>query len=600
MSADSTSARPESVIGEPETVVAAPETVIAEAETVMAAPEPVIAETPAATAETQSVIAEPVIGDTAFLPASASAGATPLSPATSAVGGTKRRSPFARRGAASAAPSPAGPVPTGRSKPAARSKPTGGRRRRIVVALSVTLGVVVLAAAGAVFGIARYYADRVHPGVTLAGRDLAGMSADEVGATVRQLVDGKQMTLTLTSSQGQQTLTAKPADLGLAVDVAATTQAALDADQRVSLLAGYAPWRAKPVDFVTTSQPAVADAWVQAQLASSTRPSVDATVRFDEASATFVTTPAASGAAIDTTELDRAIDGWAKDPTSSPRVDLAVAESAPAIPDAAAQAAAAEANSRLALSVEVTTAVGSYSPSQAARVRWTKLTPNPAKGAIDLSYDRDAMNADLPDALTEALTQPRKDKKILTAPSGATLGSLQEGQDGVVLASQTAVIDQIASALDHGTPLKAQAETTTDKSQTTTQSITAMAGGKWIDVNLSNYHVTPYEGASAVNSFLVSYGAPGHETPIGLFTILRRYTVDRMVGQIVPSTGKPEYDTMVNWVSYFTDGGVAFHSAPWAAPYGGNVSHGCVNMSPGDAQWMYYWTAIGIPVYVHY
>jgi len=537
----------------------------------------------------ESTLTRPVsvIGDTVSLPAPPPAAATPLNPAAPSTGKTKWRPRFSRRDRAPKPPGSRGP------------KPSGRRRNRVILALSITLGVLVLAAGGGAFGLTRYYADRVHPGVTLAGQDLSGMTADEVGATVGRLLDGKQMTLTLTGPEGEQTLTAKPVDLGLSVDVAATTQAAFDADKGVSLVAAYAPWRAKPVAFVTKSEPATAKAWVQAQLASSTRPSVDATVLFDEPSGTFVTTPAASGMAIDTTDLDRAIEQWAGDPTASPRVDLAVAEKAPDIPDSAAQAVAAEANARLALSVTVSTPVGSYSPSQAARVRWTKLTPDPAKGTIDLSYDAAAMNAELPDALTESLTQPKKDKKILTSPSGATLGNLQEGQDGVVLASQTAVIDQIASALDHGTPLKAQAETTTDKFQTTTQSITAMAGGKWIDVNLSNYHVTPYEGANAVNSFLVSYGAPGHETPTGLFTISRRYVEDRMRGEIVPSTGKPEYDTMVQWVSYFTDGGVAFHSAPWAAPYGGNVSHGCVNMSPGDAQWMYNWTALGVPVYVH-
>src|SRR3712207_9246626 len=43
-----------------------------------------------------------------------------------------------------------------------------------------------------------------------------------------------------------------------------------------------------------------------------------------------------------------------------------------------------------------------------------------------------------------------------------------------------------------------------------------------------------------------------------------------------------------------------FRSAPWSVAQQGrtNVSHGCVNLSPGNARWLYNQTMIGDPITV--
>lgn len=46
----------------------------------------------------------------------------------------------------------------------------------------------------------------------------------------------------------------------------------------------------------------------------------------------------------------------------------------------------------------------------------------------------------------------------------------------------------------------------------------------------------------------------------------------------------------VSWVSYFTQSRIAFHTAYWHNDWGKPRSHGCVNMLPADALWVYRWT----------
>ncbi|MCX7706519.1 MAG: L,D-transpeptidase family protein, partial [Anaerolineae bacterium] len=46
----------------------------------------------------------------------------------------------------------------------------------------------------------------------------------------------------------------------------------------------------------------------------------------------------------------------------------------------------------------------------------------------------------------------------------------------------------------------------------------------------------------------------------------------------------------VTWTCYFYSG-YALHTAYWHDRFGTQRSHGCVNLSPHDAWWIYQWSA---------
>ncbi len=46
----------------------------------------------------------------------------------------------------------------------------------------------------------------------------------------------------------------------------------------------------------------------------------------------------------------------------------------------------------------------------------------------------------------------------------------------------------------------------------------------------------------------------------------------------------------VPWNIFFTYSGIAIHGTYWHNDYGIERSHGCVNVSPEAAKWIYRWT----------
>ena len=51
----------------------------------------------------------------------------------------------------------------------------------------------------------------------------------------------------------------------------------------------------------------------------------------------------------------------------------------------------------------------------------------------------------------------------------------------------------------------------------------------------------------------------------------------------------------IPWISYITEDGIAFHGTYWHNDFGHPRSHGCVNLSPQAARWIYRWSNPVVP-----
>ncbi len=112
-------------------------------------------------------------------------------------------------------------------------------------------------------------------------------------------------------------------------------------------------------------------------------------------------------------------------------------------------------------------------------------------------------------------------------------------------------------------------------------------GDKWIEVNLYEQTLAAYEGDQMVYATLVASGLPKWPTNPGLFQIYAKAQQDKMEGE----DGQPDYYYLqdIPWIMYF-DQDQALHTAYWHDGFGAVHSHGCVNLAPTDAMWLYYWT----------
>jgi hypothetical protein len=84
-------------------------------------------------------------------------------------------------------------------------------------------------------------------------------------------------------------------------------------------------------------------------------------------------------------------------------------------------------------------------------------------------------------------------------------------------------------------------------------------------------------------------GTDQYETPVGdMYTYWKIFSKSMGANSKENASG---YDTpAVPWCTFIATGGVAIHGAFWHNIFGTPRSHGCVNLRPEDAKWVYRWT----------
>ncbi|KUI25975.1 L,D-transpeptidase family protein [Mycobacterium sp. GA-2829] len=96
-----------------------------------------------------------------------------------------------------------------------------------------------------------------------------------------------------------------------------------------------------------------------------------------------------------------------------------------------------------------------------------------------------------------------------------------------------------------------------------------------------------------VKTFPVSLGKKGYETKNGTYYVLEKFpdiVMDSSTyGVPVDDPSGEGYKLKVQDAVRIDNSGVFVHSAPWSVGAQGNsnVSHGCINLAPEDAQWFY-------------
>jgi hypothetical protein len=112
-------------------------------------------------------------------------------------------------------------------------------------------------------------------------------------------------------------------------------------------------------------------------------------------------------------------------------------------------------------------------------------------------------------------------------------------------------------------------------------------GTRWMHIELKEQTLTAYdEKDRPVLATLVSSGLDTHRTPTGTYQLERRYISKLMEG--------PDPDHGVYWVAevpwtFYYRGNYAVHGAYWHNVFGEQRSHGCTNIPPADARWLFRW-----------
>jgi hypothetical protein len=115
---------------------------------------------------------------------------------------------------------------------------------------------------------------------------------------------------------------------------------------------------------------------------------------------------------------------------------------------------------------------------------------------------------------------------------------------------------------------------------------------QWFDVDLGEQVVTAYVDETPVYATLISSGKEPNHTPRGNYPIWGKVAAITMKSQEYDD--KPYYVNKVPWVLFFQAHN-ALHGAYWHDVFGNEKSHGCANLAPRDARYLFEWLEPKLP-----
>lgn len=116
---------------------------------------------------------------------------------------------------------------------------------------------------------------------------------------------------------------------------------------------------------------------------------------------------------------------------------------------------------------------------------------------------------------------------------------------------------------------------------------------KLLEIDLEKQRLIAYEGSKPVFTTRIATGYFEGDTPKGEFIVERKQPSRHMASNLEGN----EFDLPgVPWVCYISWTGVSLHGTYWHHNYGTPQSHGCINLLPEAAKWVYCWTDPYVPV----
>lgn len=115
-----------------------------------------------------------------------------------------------------------------------------------------------------------------------------------------------------------------------------------------------------------------------------------------------------------------------------------------------------------------------------------------------------------------------------------------------------------------------------------------------VNIHPKKQYLSCFEGDSEVYFCRISSGQAENSTPISPYgwPIWRKAISYHMGG----NTARGGWDTPgIGWTCLFHGEGAAIHSTFWHNNFGEQMSHGCVNVRPEDAKWIFRWCSPSVP-----
>ncbi|HEX3082607.1 MAG TPA: peptidoglycan binding domain-containing protein, partial [Candidatus Saccharimonadia bacterium] len=316
---------------------------------------------------------------------------------------------------------------------------------------------------------------------------------------------------------------------------------------------------------------------------------------------TLSTVPEKSGWSIDRMGLERLIEDDVRSPGGG-ALSLQAREQVADIQAKALAPTIAEAKQLMAVPVVLTYQDKTFTPTPADIGQWLAFVKQPDGLAFKLTpkIDTGKLKSYI-NTVANYVDVAAVNKKI-TVENGVSKVT-QEGVDGLAM-DRDNVTAAIAASITKQEPLTYAITTHPVPFKTVSTSVVSLDIGTYIEINLTTQHLWVWQDHQVIYESPITSGATGYGfgTVTGLFSIYYKTTNTHLVGnQYGP---RYNYDVAVKyWMPFYQ--GFGLHDASWRnGVFGGqdyywNGSHGCVNLPDATAAFIYNWSHIGTPVWVH-
>jgi lipoprotein-anchoring transpeptidase ErfK/SrfK len=468
----------------------------------------------------------------------------------------------------------------------ARKLPVVKLQKRWHRNLSFGVGITALVVLVLSGMLSQYYKNKTLPNVVVAGINSGAKDSAQLKAQLESQYSGLKVTL----QSADKKLEPKLEEVGLSFNVDQTIKNSLEAKRAQGLLAKISFWKKYEVPAVITINDTLLQQYIDTYIPEMTKPPQDAQLQFDVANKVFIITNQADGQGPDTKKLKQQLVDTGKNLQPS-ILSVDTTTKKPVITQAKLEPLLVPANSLVSRKIVLTGLGYTFQATPSEIAGW--ITPTPQEnGDLKLVVDPGKIQSYV-ESISKRISSAPIDQKVIKDEATGAEVVLQSGRNGTELADRQVLSNAIAQALQNQ-----QDTTQTMNIKTAAFGVVNMnAFDKWIEVDLSEQRTTAYEKATPIRNFTIASGMRGYETVTGEFSIWLKTRRQTMSGG---SKADGSYYSIPNveWVSYFYKD-YALHGAWWREKFGAPASHGCVNMTNADAQWVFEWAPVGTKVIVH-
>ncbi len=459
-----------------------------------------------------------------------------------------------------------------------------------MVALSLVVGFFVL---GAHLATQAWFNGRIMPDVVVAGHDVGGLTLAEARGVIQKDVASYRLRLDVASDHYE--LTAP--ELGVTFDAEATLENAY----ALSRNAWIPVVHHDPIELTYALDRSQLNHFATSVADKVGTPPVDAGVVVTAGAVSTVSEK--SGWSIDRLGLEQLIEGDVSSPGGA-KLSLKPREQVADIQAKALAPTIAEAKQLMAVPIVLSytddTTSKTFTPTPAQIGQWLAFLKQPDGLAFKLvpQVDTAKLKNYVQDVANQLNVAPVNQK--VNVENGVSKVT-QVGVNGLAI-DQDGLTAAVTQAVDNQTPLTFTITAHPVPFKTISTTLVTLDLGSYIEVNLSTQHLWVWQDHQVIYESPVTSGATGAGlgTVTGLFSIYYKTTNTHLVGYQYGYN----YDVPVKfWMPFYQ--GYGLHDAVWrngkfGGPdyyYGG--SHGCINLPDATAEFIYNWSVVGTPVWVH-